>query len=55
MTTQLAHYYLGREVREAERPLIDAMAAKFRVTGHRFDQMLLDFVALPGFGHRLAE
>jgi hypothetical protein len=25
------------------------------MAGHRFDQMLLDFVTLPGFAYRLAE
>lgn len=55
VTTQVAHFLLGREVRDPERPLLDAMVERFRAGGHRFDQLLLDFVSLPGFGHRLAE
>jgi hypothetical protein len=55
VTTQLASFYLGREIRGEETALFDRVAARFAAGGHRFDQMLLDFVSLPGFGYRLAE
>ena len=55
VTTQLASYYLGRELRPEERALFDRVATRFADSGHRFDQMLIDFVTLPGFGQRLAE
>jgi hypothetical protein len=55
VTTQMANYYLGRELTDEERPVFERIAARFRASGQRFDQMLLDFVSLPGFGHRLAE
>lgn len=53
--TQLASFFLGREVRDPERALFERVGSRFAAGGHRFDQMLLDFVTLPGFGYRLAE
>jgi hypothetical protein len=55
VATQLASFFLGREVRDPERALFDRVGARFAAGGHRFDQLLLDFVTLPGFGYRLAE
>jgi hypothetical protein len=53
--SQLASFFLGREVREPEKALFERVGTRFAAAGHRFDQMLLDFVTLPGFGYRLAE
>jgi hypothetical protein len=55
LTTQLASYLLGRQPRGEEVPLFERVAARFAAGNHRFDQMLLDIVGLPGFGYRLAE
>jgi hypothetical protein len=55
LSTQLASYYLGREVRTEEQELFGRVAARFASGGYRFDQMLMDFVTLPGFGYRVAE
>jgi hypothetical protein len=55
VASQLASFFLGREVRDPERGLFDRVGARFAAGGRRFDQMLLDFVTLPGFGYRLAE
>jgi hypothetical protein len=55
LTRQLASYLLGREPRGQEVPLFERVAARFAAGNHRFDQMLLDIVSLPGFGYRLAE
>jgi hypothetical protein len=54
LTTQLASFYLGREIADTETATFDAIAAHFRADG-RFDDMLVDFVTLPGFGYRIAE
>ena len=35
--------------------LFARVAARFAADGHRFDQLLLDIVSLPGFGYRVAE
>jgi Protein of unknown function (DUF1592)/Protein of unknown function (DUF1588)/Protein of unknown function (DUF1595)/Protein of unknown function (DUF1585)/Protein of unknown function (DUF1587) len=55
LTTQLASYLLGRQPRGDEAALFERVAARFAAGNHRFDQMLLDIVGLPGFGYRLAE
>jgi hypothetical protein len=55
VASQLASFFLGREVRAGERALFDRVGMRFAGAGYRFDQMLLDFVTLPGFGYRLAE
>jgi hypothetical protein len=55
LSTQVASYFLGREVRDAERPLFERVGTRFAAGGERFDNLLLDIVTLPGFGYRLAE
>jgi hypothetical protein len=55
LTTQLASYLLGRQPQGEEVALFERVAARFAAGNHRFDQMLLDIVSLPGFGYRLAE
>jgi hypothetical protein len=56
LSTQIASYYLGREVRDEERPLFqDQVAGHFRSSGYHFDQLLVDLVTLPGFGYRVSE
>ena len=55
LATQLASFYLGREVRTAEQELFGRVATRFAGGGYRFDQLLMDFVTLPGFGYRVAE
>jgi hypothetical protein len=55
VATQLAGFYLGREVLTEEEEAFTRVAERFAAGGYRFDEMLLDFVTLPGFGFRLAE
>jgi hypothetical protein len=55
LTTQLASYLLGRQPQGEEVALFERVAARFVAGNHRFDQMLLDIVGLPGFGYRMAE
>ncbi len=55
LITQLASYLLGRPPRGDEVALFERVAGRFAAANHRFDQMLLDVVSLPGFGYRLAE
>jgi hypothetical protein len=52
LSTQLASFYLGREVRSEEQALFGRVSGRFAGGGYRFDQLLLDFVTLPGFGYR---
>jgi hypothetical protein len=55
MVTQLGHNLLGRELVAEEKPLFDELTARFGRQGHRFDQLLLDIVTLPGFVYRYVE
>jgi hypothetical protein len=55
VSSQLASFFLGREVRDGEKALFERVGTRFAAGGHRFDQMLMDFISLPGFGYRLAE
>jgi hypothetical protein len=53
--TQLASHLLGRVPRGEEIVLFQRVGARFVASNHRFDQLLLDVVSLPGFGYRIAE
>jgi hypothetical protein len=53
--TQLASHLLGRVPRGEEIALFQRVGARFVASNHRFDQLLLDVVSLPGFGYRIAE
>jgi hypothetical protein len=55
VTTQMANYYLGREVRRPETCALDSVAKRFHEGGQRFDQMMLDLVGLESFGYRVAD
>ena len=55
VATQLASFYLGREVRAEERATFARVGERFNKNNHQFSDMLIDFVTLPGFGYRMAE
>jgi hypothetical protein len=52
-TTQLASYYLGRELDASEQPAIERLAAQWKGQGGRFDQLVMQFVGMPAFGYRV--
>jgi len=55
LVRQVAHYALGREMRDDEAPMLANLGARFRSSGHRFDQLLLAVVTQPGFLTRVPE
>jgi hypothetical protein len=55
LTTQLASYYLGRDVDPSEQPVIDQLGAQWKGQGGRFDQLVTQFVGLPAFGYRVID
>jgi hypothetical protein len=52
---QLYRFAMGHEPDATDLALVTELAAKFPVSGHRFDQLMLDLVSNPSFQYRREE
>lgn len=49
---QVLRFALGRRDTAEDAPLLEALGARFRDSGRRFDQLLMDLAGSPAFGYR---
>jgi hypothetical protein len=53
--TQLYRFAMGRREEGQDRAYVERVIAKFRESGHRFDELILALVSDPAFSRRLAQ